>query len=112
MESIWKEVMVTYWRYRREKYSEVYNFLKRPADASGCMNLILLHSNHGRGMKHVGGRGEAYTGFWWRNLMERDHLEDSGVVGRIILRWVFRKWDVGAWTGSIWLRIRTGDWHL
>ena len=26
---------------------------------------------------------------------ERDHLEDSGVDGRIILRWTFRKWDAG-----------------
>jgi hypothetical protein len=38
--------------------------------------------------------------------------EDPRVDGRIILRWIFRKWDVGAWTGSIWLRIRTGDGHL
>jgi hypothetical protein len=29
------------------------------------------------------------------NLRERDHLENSGVDGRIILRWIFRKWDVG-----------------
>jgi len=38
----------------------------------------------------------------------RDHLEDPGTDGRIILRWLFRKWDVGAWTGLIWLRTRTG----
>ena len=38
------------------------------------------------------------------NLMERDHLEDLGVDGRIILRCIFRKWDVGVWTGSSWLR--------
>jgi len=28
--------------------------------------------------------GEADTGFWWRNLRERDHLEDPGVDGRIL----------------------------
>jgi len=40
-------------------------------------------------------------------------LEDPGVDGRIIglLRWTFRKWDVGAWIGSIWLRIGTGGGH-
>jgi len=27
------------------------------------------------------GRGEAYTGFWWRNLRKRDNLEDPGVDG-------------------------------
>jgi hypothetical protein len=37
----------------------------------------------------------AYTGFWWVNLRERDHLGDSGIEGRIILKWIFRKWDVG-----------------
>jgi len=30
----------------------------------------------------------------------------------IILRWIFRKWDVGAFTGSSWLRIGTGGGHL
>jgi len=54
-------------------------------------------------MWHVWGRGEAYTGFWCGNLRERDNLEDPGVDGMIILRWIFRKWDVGAWTGLIWL---------
>ena len=37
--------------------------------------------------------GEVCTGFWWRHLRERDHLEDTGVDGRVILRWIFRKWD-------------------
>ena len=46
------------------------------------------------------------------NLRERDHLGDPGVDGRIILRWIFRKWDVGVWTGSSWLRIGTGGGHL
>ena len=30
------------------------------------------------------GRGEAYTGFWWGNLRERDQLEDKGIDERII----------------------------
>jgi len=48
-----------------------------------------------------------YTWFWWGKQEERVHLEDSGENGRI-----FRKWDVGAWTGSSWLRIGTGGGHL
>jgi len=39
-------------------------------------------------------KGEAYTGLWWGNLRESDHLEDPSVDGRIRLRWIFRKWDV------------------
>jgi len=45
------------------------------------------------------------------HLWERRHLEDPVVDGRIILRWIFRKWDVGIWTESNWLRM-TGCGHL
>jgi hypothetical protein len=42
------------------------------------------------------------------NLREGDHWGDPSVDGRIILGWIFGKWDVGVWTGWSWLRIGTG----
>jgi hypothetical protein len=39
-------------------------------------------------------------------------LGRTGVDGRIILRWAFRKWDAGFWTGLSWLSIETGGGHL
>jgi len=42
----------------------------------------------------------------------KNHLGEPGIDGRIILRWIFRKWDVGLWTGSSWLRIGRGGGHL
>jgi hypothetical protein len=44
-------------------------------------------------MWHVRGRREVHTGFWWGDPREGDHLGDPGVDGRIILRWIFKKWD-------------------
>jgi hypothetical protein len=44
--------------------------------------------------------------------------EGRGQMGRprhrwgIVLRWVFRKWDVGAQNGLIWLRVGRGDVYL
>jgi len=43
---------------------------------------------------------------------ERGNWGNPGVDGRIILRWIFRKWDVGLWNGSSWLRIEKGGGHL
>ena len=58
------------------------------------------------------GEKEVNTVFGGKTLRERDHLEDPDVDGRIILRRIFRKWDVKAWTGSIWFRKGTGGRHL
>jgi len=39
-------------------------------------------------------------------------LGEPGVGRRIIVRWIFKKWDVGTWNGVSWLRIGTGAGHL
>ena len=59
--------------------------------------VLVITSRRIRWAEHVArmGRKEMYTEFWWGNLRERDHWGDSDVDERIILRWIFRKWDVG-----------------
>jgi len=44
-------------------------------------------------------------------MKERDYLGDPDENGRIILRWIFRKWFLEVWTGSSWLRM-TGAGHF
>ena len=44
--------------------------------------------------------------------MEGDHLEDPGIDGRIILRWILRKLEGVVGTGWSWLRIGTGGGRL
>jgi hypothetical protein len=44
--------------------------------------------------------------------MERDHWKYPGVDGRIVLKQILRKLDVGLWTELSWLRIDIGGRHL
>jgi hypothetical protein len=52
------------------------------------------------------------AGFWWGNLRERDRLVDPGVDGRIMLGWIFMKWDVGVRTGLGCFRIEILEGRL
>ena len=63
-------------------------------------------------MWRVSGRGEGCSGFWWGNLREKDRWGDPDAAGRIILIWIFGKWEGGVGTGWRWLRIGTGGGHL
>jgi hypothetical protein len=84
--------------------------------------MILLFTHYCAGdkieMNEMGGDvvrigwREACIEFWCGNLRERDHLGDPGIGGRIILGWIFRKWDVGVWAGLGWRRIQVGGGHL
>ena len=98
------EVTVEWRKLNKEELSDLY-FLQN-----------IVRGSHReldeRGVLHVWGEERCMQGFWWGNLSQRDHLEDPGVDGRTILIWIFSKWDVGAWTGLIWLRIGTAGGHL
>jgi hypothetical protein len=45
-------------------------------------------------------------------MRDRNHWGDLVLDGRIILRWIFRKKDVGLWSGLSWFRIEAGSGHL
>jgi hypothetical protein len=44
------------------------------------------------------GAGEVHTEFWWGDLREGSHLKELSVDGKIILKWIFKKWDGKTWT--------------
>jgi hypothetical protein len=84
-------------------------------DLYSSLNIVqVIKSRRMRWAGHVARMGES-TGVC-RVLVGKpegkSHLEDPGIDGRIILRWIFRTSDVRAWTGSIWFRIGTGGGHL
>jgi len=60
------------------------------------------------------GTEEEHTGFWWRDLREKDHLEELGVDVKIILKlkWVTKKCDADGWTGLIWVRMGRVGWRF
>ena len=44
-----------------------------------------------------------HTVVYWEDMKHRDHLEDSGVGGRMVLKWIFKIFAGSVWTVLIWL---------
>ena len=66
------------------------------------IKLLFSGNREGRGMWCVWETGEMNTGFWWGDLMERDHLEDLGICGMIILKLTFK---IVGWGGMDWIAL-------
>jgi len=45
-------------------------------------------------------------------MRRRDRLGEPGLDWKVMLRWIFKKWDVGVWNGPSWLKVGTGGGHL
>jgi hypothetical protein len=73
----------------------------------------IIKSRRMRRAGHVARMGErvACARYWWGNLKKRYQWGDPGVDGKMILRWLFRKWNVGEWNDLSWLRIGTVGGH-
>jgi len=84
-------------------------------DLYSSPNIVrAIKSRRMRWAGHVTRMGEerGCIGSWWGNRRERDHWEDVGVDGWLILGWISRRWDVGIWTGLGWPIIETGGGRL
>jgi hypothetical protein len=88
--------------WRRLHNNELYALYSSP-------NIIrVIRSRRLRWAGHVARMGER-RGAYRALVGKGNHLEDPGVDGRIILKWIFERLDRRAWTGSVWLSIRTGN---
>jgi hypothetical protein len=97
-----REEVTREWRkLRNEEHNDLY---------SSPSIIRMIKSRRMRWTWHVARMGERRDAY--RFLVGKpegsNHLEDLDVDGNIILKWIFRKWIVGAWTRLIWLMVGTG----
>jgi hypothetical protein len=79
-----KEAMTGNWRkLLNEELHDLYS--------SPNIIRVIKEDEIGGACSTNGGKGIVHTGFWLENLRERDHLEDPGMDGRIILKWLMNR---------------------
>ena len=96
------------WEWRKLHNEELSDLYPLP-------NIVrVVKSRRMRWAGHVArmGEGRGVYRVLVGNLKERDHWGETDADGRIILRWIFRKWEGVVGTGWSWLRIGTGGGNL
>jgi len=103
-----KEVTVECRKLHNEELIDLYSSLNIVREIK---SRIMRWAEH---VARIGERRDVYRVLVGKPEGKRllGRLGDPGVDGSIILRRIFTKWEVGAWTGSSWLRIVTGGGHL
>jgi len=85
------------------------------SDLYSSPNIVrVIKSSRMKWAGHVARMGvkRGCIGSWWGYRSERDHWGDLGVNEWIILGWISRRWNLGMWTGLVWLRIGTDGGRL
>ena len=85
-------------RLHNEELNDLYSSLY-------IIQVIQLRGMRWTALWYVRETVKVHTEICWADLRERDHLEHVGLNGRIILKWIFKKWDGELWALLIWLRV-------
>jgi hypothetical protein len=95
-------------RKRRKLHEELNDLYCSPNIVRMIKSRIMRWAGH---LSRMGERRGVYR-VLVGNPEGKRPLKDPAIDGKIVLRWIFRKWDVGVWTGSSWLRKGIGGGHL